>query len=348
MKILQLKTLIFTLSTVLLSSCSTLLFTSLDVLRPAKVSFALNANDVLIVNNTIPQPSNYGHTTELINENQKNIILNADSLSIFCLSALAEDLENKNFFASVQLIPNTVNKDTEFFSKNILSDSTAKKLCNSNQANVLISLDKIAISDDLTEYYKPETGTFLPSLEMKVETNWSIHYLNKPDVIPIQFCDTIYWEYESTNRRKAMNNLPNRADALVDGALNAGHNTVNRFIPYWDKVDRYFFNSSNKIMKQAMDSVIVKNWQAAINLWQKVYDSSKNNWLQAQATNNIAIAYEILGDLDKAIENATLSYYTMGKMIIVDFQSFTRVHDYIDELNQRKSEIKILKTQLGD
>lgn len=37
---------------ILLSSCSSLLFTTLDVLRPAQVAFPPEVNNLLIVNNT--------------------------------------------------------------------------------------------------------------------------------------------------------------------------------------------------------------------------------------------------------------------------------------------------------
>lgn len=348
MKTNKLKIILLAFGAVFFTSCTRLLYTSLDVLRPARVAFALNANDLLVVNNTIIQPANYGHTTQLLNENPKNINLSNDSLAIFCLGALTEDLEGKDFFSSVQLLPKSVNTGTEFFKPTTLTDNNVKKLCTSNHANVILSLDNIKLNDDLLEQYLPESSTYLSSLEAKYETFWSIHYPNNPDVISVHFKDTLYWESESYYRKQAMNELPKRTDALIDGALNAGHNSVNRFVPYWEKVDRFFFKSNNKLMKQGMDSVYVKNWKSAIESWQNAYNKSKNAWIQAQAANNIAIAYEITGDIDKALEYATRSYYTLGKITFVDYNSFIRLSDYIVELNQRKKEIAILKKQVGE
>ena len=105
-----------------------------------------------------------------------------------------------------------------------------------------------------------------------------------------------------------MSELPNREDALVDGALNVGQKSVNRFVPYWEKADRYFFNSHNKLMKKGMDSVYVKNWKSAIEYWELAIKKTKSTLTKAHATNNIAIAYEILGDIDKALDYATQSY----------------------------------------
>lgn len=349
MKTHKLKIYILALGAILFTSCSTnLLYTSLDVLRPAKVAFASDANDLLIINNTVNQPSSYGHQTDLFNEAPQNILLKTDSMAIFCLGALTEDLEGKDFFSSVQLNPNTINKGIEFFKPTELDDATVKKLCLENHTNVILSLDEMKVNDDLIENYLTESSSYLATLEFKFVTSWSIHYLNKQEVTSVQYTDTVFWETESYSRRKALTDIPNREDALVDAALTMGRKAVNRFVPYWDKVDRYVFDSRNKLMKQGMDSVYVKNWKSAISLWETAYNKTNKNRLQAQAANNIAVGYEITGDIDKALEYAIKAYSALGKMTIMDYESYIRLSNYVSELTERKNEMAILKKQLGD
>ncbi len=348
MRTQKLKFILLAVGAVFLTSCTSLLYTSLDVLHPAKVAFAPDANNLLIVNNTVNQPANYGHKTELINQNAKSVNISTDSTSMFCLGALLEDLEGKDFFSSVNLIPNSVNKSNDFFNITDLDEKTVKDLCTANHTNVILSLDNIKVSDDLTESYLVDNATFLASLELRFESTWSIHYLNRPEVTKIQFKDTVSWEAESYHRKDTMKGLPKRADALVDGALTVGHNCINRFVPYWDKVDRYFFNSKNKLMKQGMDSVYVKNWKSAISSWEKVLSTEKSASLRGQAANNIAIGYEILGDMDKAMEYAVTSLKSFGELKVIDYDTVLRISDYVTELNQRRSEVPILKKQLGE
>jgi len=350
MKTNKLKLIILVFGTVFLSSCTTtLLYTSLDVLRPAKTVFIPEATNLLIVNNAVTQPAENGHKTQLLNEKAKRVALPNDSLPIFCLGALKEDIEAKNFFSTVQLIPNTVNPGKDFNIIKRLNTDSVKNLCSTYNADVILSLDRIKVNDESIEYYVNENSTFLSTLDIKLETYWSIQYPNKPELRnSIQFKDTLYWESESLVRKKAMSGLPKRTDALIDAALNAGQKSVNRFIPYWEKVDRYFFNSYNKFMKQGMDSVYVKNWDAAIGCWEKAIEKSKNSRIQAQAQNNIAIAYEILGDIDKALDYANQSYYSFFQLSISDFDSLNRLTDYLTDLTQRKNEIEILKKQLGE
>ena len=349
MKTHKLRICILAFGAVLFTSCSPkLLYTTLDVLRPAKVAFANDANDLLIINNAAIQPADYGHKTEFFNELPLNIRMKTDSMSIFCLAALTEDLEGKDFFSSVQLNPTTINKESEFFKPATLDEATVKKLCLENHTNVILSLDRIKVNDDLIENYLTASNSYLASLEFEIETSWSIHYLNNPEVTSVQYTDTVFWETESYSRKKAISDLPNRDDAMVDAALTVGHKAVNRFVPYWDKVDRYVFDPKIKLMRQGMDSVYVKNWKAAISLWETAYNKADKSWIQAQAANNIAVGYEITGDIDKALEYATRAYSALGRMTIVDYQSFMCLSNYVNELTERKNEMTILKKQLGD
>ena len=348
MKTFKLKLITLTFGTVFLSSCTKLLYTSLDVLRPAKVAFNNDVNNVLIINNTVPQPADIGHNTQFAFEEAKKEAYNTDSLSIFCLGALKEDIESKNFFASVQLLPNSINTSTDFGSANYISDETVKSLCSSTQADAIISLDKIKVKDEIVEVFDAPTNTYVSTLELNFESYWSIHYPNKEEFYAMQFKDTVFWEAESNYRKKGIKELPKRENALVDGALYVGQNTVNRLVPYWEKVDRYFFNPNKKYFKQAMDSVYVKNWDSAISSWQTVMSQSKSNWTKAQAANNIAIAYEITGNVDKALEYASQAFYNLQELSFADYNSFVRIADYVTELIQRRKEMITLKNQLGE
>lgn len=348
MKTLKLKIISLAFGTVFLSSCTKLLYTSLDVLRPAKVAFNSDVNNVLIINNTVPQPADIGHTTLFAFEEAKKETFNTDSLSIFCVGALKEDIESKNFFSSVQLSPNSINTGTDFSSANYISDETVKALCSSTQTDAIISLDKIKVKDEITEVFDALSNSYVSTLELNFESYWSIHYPNKEEFYALQFRDTVYWGAESNSRKRGIKELPKREDALVDGALYVGQNTVNRLVPYWDKVDRYFFNPNKRYFKQAMDSVYVKNWKSAISNWQTAMNQSTSNWTKAQAANNIAIAYEITGNIDKALEYASQAFYSLQELSFADYNSFIRISDYVTELIQRRKDMITLKNQLGE
>ncbi len=348
MKTFNLKITTLAFGIVFLSSCTKLLYTSLDVLRPAKIAFNDDVNNILIINNTIPQPAEIGHTTQFAFEEGEKVTINSDSLSIFCLGALKEDVESKDFFASVQLSPNSINTSTDFESANYISHVTVQALCKSTQTDAVISLDKIIVKDELTEVFEPLINSYISTLELNFESYWSIHYPGKEEFYALQFKDTVYWEAESNSRKKGIKEFPKRENALIDGALYVGQKTVNRLVPYWEKVDRYFFNPNKKYFKQAMDSVYTKNWESAISNWKTAMSESKSSWIKAQAANNIAIAYEITGNIDKALEYASQAFYNLQELSFADYNSFIRISDYVSELTKRKKEMTALKSQLGE
>jgi len=348
MKINLLKAIGIVFLSLIFNSCSTLLYTSLDVLRPAKVTFAPEIKKILIINNSVIQPYDYGHKNEFLNEKVKNVYVVADSISIFCLGSLTEELNQKEFFKTVTLQPNSINRSFDFFSVKNLTSDTVTALCNRYKADAILSLDRIKVNDKITEYYVEDEKKFVADLEARFETQWSIHNPREVKFISATFMDTLFWESESYQKKKVSEKLPIRTDALIDGALYVGQSTVKKMVPYWDKVDRYFFNNSNKNMNRAMDSVYFKNWVSAISLWQKVINKSMFNNTKAMAANNIAIAYEIIGDIDNAIEYANQSLEYFGKSISTDYNSYLRVLNYLEDLNKRKKEIAMLKKQLAE
>ncbi len=348
MKILTMPRVLFVFAAVFFSSCTSMLYTSLDVLKPAKVTFDPGTNNLLIINNTVKQPDDYGHKTEFYNEKTKNIRQKVDSLPLFCLSVVYEELANKEFFNKVQLHENSVNDGSDFFTMYPVSTDSINALCKKYDANVVLSLDRLKANDKITELFFDDTRSYYMALVVRYESQWSIHYPGKDKYEKITFRDTIYWDAESYQRQKALSELPARLDALVDGALYVGQNSIKRFVPYWDKSDRYFFNTSNKYMKEGMDSLYVKNWEAAISIWEKAMDKSGIG-LKAKLSNNIAVAYEITGDIDKAMEYAkkAYEYFESGSMLLND-KYFTWVINYLKELSQRKNEIELIDKQLGN
>jgi len=327
------------------NSCTSMLYTSIDVLRPAKVVFDKDVTNLLIVNNSVSQPESYGHTIELYGEKKKNVSVNTDSLAIFCLSVVNEEFQKNEFFPQVQLHLPTVNHSGSFLTaKSLVSDM--KFMSEQYNADVILSLDKIKVNDRLADYYDYEGNYFYALLEANYETTWSVAYPKLNKIQSFSFKDTIYWDAESYQRKKAIEALPNRYNALIDGALYVGQNTMKKLVPWWDKEDRYFFNIENKAAKLGLDSVYVKNWTAAIDSWEKGLVKA-NLATQAKLLHNIAVAYEISGDMPKAMEYIKKSLSTYEKASVMNYNHYLTIHQYMLSLEKRKKEIDNINRQLG-
>lgn len=330
----------------LTSSCTSMLYTSIDVLRPAKVSFDKSAKNLLIINNTVMQPASYGHTNQLLGEKKKNTSINTDSLAIFCLSVVNEEFQKKEFFEKTYLHLPTINSNGSFLiAKTPVRDSILA-FASTYNADAILSLDKMKVNDQVSEYYDENSAVYYALLEANYESTWSISYPKLNKSTSFSFKDTIYWEKESYQRKKSLGALPDRYSALIDGALHVGQTTIKKLVPWWDKEDRHFFMTNNKYIKQGMDSVYSKKWKSAISIWEKGLPKAKSA-LKAKLLHNIAIAYEISGDMNTAMEYAekSTSTYTQGNLI--DYNHFFTINQHESQLKNRLAEIKKINEQLG-
>lgn len=330
------------------ASCSEMLYTNIEVLRPAKVTFPADVDRVTIVNNSMPQSHDYGHVTELFDQKKRKITIDTDSLSIYSLAAFAESVQDKEFFSAVDVAYNTIKKSGDFLSTTPPSQTTIAELAKSNQANAVISLNRILVNDNVAELFNEEENTFLAYMEARYEKHWTIHLPEKKQTFNLITRDTVYWESESYYRQRAMNGLPQRRDALIDGALITGARDVNKFIPYWEQVDRYFFNFKKKAFKPGMDAVYRKDWKGAILLWENLLANTKDGSYKSKIAHDLAVAYEIMENFDKAYEYSNMSLEFFKNSIIVNFEHLMLAVQYNAQLKIRLADQKILKKQLGE
>jgi tetratricopeptide (TPR) repeat protein len=330
----------------LFNSCTAVLYTSIDVLRPAKASFDDKAENLLIVNNAAVQPSTTGHKTWLINDTERTIDVSTDSLSMLLVSVLSEEIADRGFFAGNRLIYETQNTTSAYNTAKPLRSYQAANLCEQHQADVVLSLNKLTTTSLLEEFYLNDYSYFL-SLDVVYNSEWSIQYPYRAQMDTLQFTDTVHWENNSYSRRLLFENFPRRSDALKNGALYVGRKSVNRFIPYWEEQNRYFFDVKDKQMRQGMDSVYAKQWAGAIKIWEDFLSTAKNK-TAAYAANNLAVVYEITGNPDKALEYITAAIDSYSNRMCYDAEKLYRMTSYRDNLIVRKRETLLVEEQLGD
>lgn len=340
------KLLCIAITAVMIASCTQTLYTSVDVLRPAKVVFGKNINHIILLNNTVAQPPGDGHKLEQLNQKVKNVALNTDSVALFCLGALTNELNAKAFFKSVRLKKESQNCSDNFLRATPLELDTVKAICATYNADAAIILDKIKVDDIIAEYYEPEENAFAGVFEVRYETDWSIVEANTGHSARIRYRDTIYWENPSYNLKIAMNGLPRRIDGVIDGALHAGRKTANRLTPYWEKEDRYFFRSRNKYIRSGIDSIYIKQWDAAARMWEMALRSSSPG-TRAFAANNIAVVMEINGDIDKAIQYQQRAIKDYPGSTFMNQQYYYLMVNYLNELKARQTETELLNKQTG-
>ncbi|OJV36641.1 MAG: hypothetical protein BGO29_16190 [Bacteroidales bacterium 36-12] len=336
------------LSGVFLSSCSSMLYTTIDVLRPAKVSFPEDIDNLLIVNNTVAQPSTYGHKTESFNAKPKSVTIDTDSLVYFALASFSESVSEREFFNSVDVIYESQNESNDFYSVALPSSGKLSSLSKQYGANAIVSLNRMIVNSTLGEFYNEEEASFIAYIEAQYEYNWTISFPEKNHIFSLVTKDTVYWEIENYSRNNALKSLPDRKIALIDGAIISGRKAVNQFIPYWEREDRYFFNLSDKTFKTGLDSIYVKNWESAITKWETLIKSNTGPNKKAKLLHNLSVLYEITGDIKKAYEYSNASLETMLESLLFNYNEYLLISEQNEVLQKRLKDVDLLKKQLGE
>lgn len=110
-----------------------------------------------------------------------------------------------------------------------------------------------------------------------------------------------------TSVQEAMNTLLNRVEATKQAGFEAGLAYGRRITPTYYKATRYFFNRPKKTLGKGVRYSEVADWKSAIEAWMPVVEGGSRK-KAGRAAFNIAVAQEVLGDLEKAKEWAARAH----------------------------------------
>ena len=136
---------------------------------------------------------------------------------------------------------------------------------------------------------------------------------------------------------EAIMNLPSKRGAVKESGLFAGRQYSSRISPVWIKANRLYYSSKFDEFKSAKKYIKQGDWDTAIAIWMPLTDNTDVK-LSGRASFNMALASEIKGGLDAAIEWATKAQELGEK----------KSYNYINILHKRKMDEEKLKKQLNN
>jgi hypothetical protein len=196
----------------------------------------------------------------------------------------------------------------------LLDWDRVEEICDSTDADVLLVLETFDSNTDLLLSTAAEqvtsilaTGTPKPGLPNQIRMNilcyWRMYDPESRTIID-QFQQKFYMMFDTEGR------LP-PPDALPQTAYAAGQEYVRRFLPSYYTVRRDLYKrakgSARRQFKTGFRRSEVANWDGAIEIWSKLAENAKRK-TAGRACLNIAVAYEVLGKTDLALEWAKKSY----------------------------------------
>lgn len=287
----------------LLSSCAGIKYLTIETQEPAQVTLPGNIRSVLIVNNVIEQPENIGHYLKKIGSKDfVRITANIDSTAIFYTEALSQFLNEENYFENVVLLNKPLRTDNDFWEQNPIDPQTMNYLRNITGTDAIVSLDKLIVQSNREDQFIQQNiiygnlkanihsiiHVYLPSLDGKIPT--------------IQFNDSLKWEGFDLQKSFGMDEfmLPSREDAIKELTVYAAEKMTYVFSPHWVMQDRWYYTLPNTSMRQGEVFAQDNKWLKAIERWEFYYNIEKNKNKKAKAANNVALAYEMIDDMENA------------------------------------------------
>jgi hypothetical protein len=137
---------------------------------------------------------------------------------------------------------------------------------------------------------------------------------------------------EAATLQGAINAMLDKVEATKRASFESGFAYGERITPTYYQVTRYFFDNPKKKLGAGVRYSEVGDWKNAIEQWTKVVNTGKRKHA-GRAAFNIAVGYEVLGDMEKAKEWAARSH--------TEFQE-KDADDYYKQLCNRINEERMI------
>lgn len=202
----------------------------------------------------------------------------------------------------------------------LYSVNDIQQIADSTGADLFLSFDFFASHDGIfTTHYKPEksdtSGLFFNDFNIyrdatevvHILSGWNFYDLKKQKLIYSQLkTDTIKWIEPVYNKSIAKLILPSRRDAVLNAADIAGNQFAEFLLPHWLEVERMYYKFGHGELKSVNSLIKQNRWMEAAGIYRK-NTKIRNKKVASKCMFNMALACELNGDMDAAIDWVTKS-----------------------------------------
>ena len=326
---------------------------SIDEYREPEQATLQGVQRLLVVNNALVQPEDFGHSTVVDGQHQNGVSVKLDRALLYAMFSLTRTLDESGDFISAELLDISQNTCTNFYNRQTLSAQRVRGLLLEYEVDALLVLNQLIVYDVL-ESFIAEEGDQFAYIQAFAQSHWSVYYAdaNKMDY-SFTYADTLVWESGLTyTRAQALNKLPSRQEALLYLASVLGEDLGRSMVHTWVSVPRYLYADSHEAVQAGLNAFRYQRWEEAILYWQSVANTEggkssnssnrskrgKDKKAAAVATANIATAYEMLGDYALACDYASEAYRLFGALKTAwGRQQQVNIRYYLEQLRAKKA-----------
>jgi tetratricopeptide (TPR) repeat protein len=338
---------------VVLLLCALFVFNSsawvnLTLIRPAEINLPQYIQTIIIVDRTVAPDTRKNKWEEIVTGEA----LHQDAQAIQqTIEGFIYTIGNAPRFNIIRTTEKFMGDNTGKIFPEVLPWSTIDKLCQKYKADAVIAVESFDSDYIITNGVRVEPSKDNSGLPIKLNVfyaeglatvNMGFRLYNPKDkLIADQYLFSQQQRFDATAKTltEALQSILDKTNAINQVSYDAGSIYAKRITPTYYKVTRYFYNrpKRNKKLMEGVRKSEVADWKGAIESWTEAMkvDSRKQ---KGRIALNIAVAYEVLGDMDKALQWASKSYTEYSEKM---------ANDYVRDLKARINEEAVVKDQLS-
>jgi hypothetical protein len=195
-----------------------------------------------------------------------------------------------------------------------LNVNSISKYCTDYNVDAVLVLESYAELLTTKYDYKPfepnPFDTYKATTDIYYKSDWRLY---RPDTgkaaIRFQVRDSIFWSANGSSLREVYSQMPKTKEALIGGGIAAGLKMAGYISPKWVSRTRYYFITNKSEIDAAVPLINENKWEEATAIWAK-YANIDSKRIRGKVEFNLALAAEMSGNLDLAIEWGLKSYKT--------------------------------------
>jgi len=338
------------------SSCSSIYKFSADVQEPARVTLPVSAQNVLILNNTVAQPKEYGIERAYNGQSiRTDYPLSLDSTAWSAMEEIAGVWNDSHFFKTIGIYKDPLRTNTDWLSVNELSPEDQSDFYDNDNYDALLVIDRLlfSIKENVKKvqsaFYSDEiTDAFVDLRADGVITCSMYVYGTEKPLATFSITDSLFMksivEGDSTIFFKEIPEY-----MLHELSHELGNRAAKRFVPTWETVDRMFFTGYSARMQEATSYAANRKWKNAESLWTTELGKKTKPVDRAKIALNLAVANEMQDKLDSALNWAQKAKEQLDNVNMSDnsHNIIELTNKYISELERRIQNNRLLDLQWG-
>ncbi len=314
-------------------SCQSLQPFYIDVLQPGKEQLPNNIQTLTIVSQAIKPNHNVINGDTLQKRFYKknfhlDTVLHDKNMIDSSLVILGDLLYNSGRYGYVIPKRRFITPKPFSFLTGELDPDTVKNLCATYNTDAVLSLDflktkvstNLSISNWWNDVKHTENEGYEANIQIIYHALYRIYSSDKGNVIYSNFeTDTLNWTDFHPNVKTLFKNFITVKEALLETGVAISQKLAEKISNSWISQKRYFYTSKNSNFKQAAINVNNNEWEKAIKNWKQVAESKKSKSLRSKAYFNLALAYEVTGNINAALQAAYKSYKLKYSYLTSDY-----------------------------